>query len=349
MYGLDTRALLLYKKGVDTMAGWARDLGYILTVVPTGKDRFELPFQNLAGIWGFMYYYDYTGDIDVIKHAYPMSREYILNYPMSENGLAAHKQGSWDWQDWGEYPDIMPMENAWYYMAVSGTERMARLLGHDDDARELSVRRDRIKAEYDRAYFKGESYYNKTENGRPDDRANALAVISGLASADKYEGIARVLCSTENSSPYMEKYVLDALCEMGYYREAVERMKRRYKEMVEYDYSTLWEYWNQDGTLNHAWSGGPLVTMSKYIAGIKPVETAYKRFSVKPNMCGLKHIRCVVPTVKGDIVVEADEIASENRYKMTVNVPMGTVADVYLPTQNGYKHYECGEGMNIIE
>ena len=52
MYCLDENALLLYKKGIETMAGTAKEKGRLMTVVPSGKDQFELPFQNLAGIWG---------------------------------------------------------------------------------------------------------------------------------------------------------------------------------------------------------------------------------------------------------------------------------------------------------
>ena len=76
-----------------------------------------------------------------------------------------------------------------------------------------------------------------------------------------------VLNTIENASPYMEYYVLEAMCEMGYVQDAIARMKRRYKDMVEDGYSTLWEYWNTEGTKNHAWSGGPLVILSKYFMG----------------------------------------------------------------------------------
>ena len=129
-------------------------------------------------------------------------------------------------------------------------------------------------------------YYHFTENQKPDDRANALAVLAGLAVKEQYPGILKILQTIENASPYMEKYVLDALCEMGYIMEATQRMKKRYREMVEYDYSMLWEYWDKGGTLNHAWSGGPLITMSKYIAGIKPLDTTSSTIT-KP------HFRCV--------------------------------------------------------
>ena len=87
-------------------------------------------------------------------------------------------------------------------------------------------------------------------------------MLAGLADPDKYEGIRGNLTTVMHASPYMERYVLDALCEMGYMEDAQQRIRTRYKEMVEYDYSTLWEFWDHGGTLNHAWSGASSVPSS---------------------------------------------------------------------------------------
>ncbi len=38
-----------------------------------------------------------------------------------------------------------------------------------------------IKENYNRVFLKDGYYYNSTANHKPDDRANALAVLSGLA------------------------------------------------------------------------------------------------------------------------------------------------------------------------
>ena len=146
-----------------------------------------------------------------------------------------------------------------------------------------------IEENFDLAFWKSNCYYFHTDNGHPDDRANALAVLSGLAKPEAYKGILNILQTVENASPYMEKYVLDAMCEMGYIDEAILRIKRRYKEMVEEDYSTLWEFWDKSGTMNHAWSGGPLITMAKYIAGIRPADVGYKKVEIKPHHGNLKY------------------------------------------------------------
>lgn len=310
LYCLDENALLLYKKGVESLVGWSEHVGHMMTVVPSGTDQFELPFQNLAGIWGFSYYYDYTGDESVPAMAYEMSRNYVKLYEMGEDGFVIHRSGSWDWPDWGEHADLKVMENAWYHMALQSCKKMALLLGHTEDIAFYEERMRSIEEHFDPAFLTKENcYHSATDNGIPDDRANALAVLSGLASPQAYEGVLHILKTVENSSPYMEKYVLDAMCEMGYIDDAIVRIKRRYKEMVEEDYSTLWEFWDKGGTMNHAWSGGPLITMAKYIAGIRPAGVAYCETEIKPHLGSLKYIKCRVPSARGEICVEetADE------------------------------------------
>lgn len=269
---LDDKAMLLYKKGVQSLAGWAVDGAHMMTVVPSGTEQFELPMQNLAGIVGFDNYFFYTRDIEVPRMAYRMSVDYLKLYEMGPDGCVVHRTGSWDWPDWGEHADVTVMENAWYFKALGACKSMARLLRGDilgeeeykNDIAFLNERWGSIFTNYKKKFYKNGCFYDYTDNGVPDDRANALAVLSGLGTEDTYEGVRKILTSVENSSPYMEKYVLEALCMMGYVDDAYDRIKRRYKDMVDEDYSTLWEYWNKDGTKNHAWSGGPLIIMSKY-------------------------------------------------------------------------------------
>jgi hypothetical protein len=110
-----------------------------------------------------------------------------------------------------------------------------------------------------------------------------MAVLAGFVPQERYEAMRKFFKKHYQSSTYMEKYVLEALCKMGYYEDALERMERRFGEMVAAKYSTLWEGWEYTGargmkyrsgygTYNHAWSGGGLIILSQYIAGI-PAQT----------------------------------------------------------------------------
>lgn len=98
---------------------------------------------------------------------------------------------------------------------------------------------------------------------------------------------------------------------MGYYQDAMDRMRLRYEAMVDSPLTTLWEGWGigkegfGGGSYNHAWSGGPLTILSSYMAGVKVVEPGFKVFSVCPNLGNLSHVRVTVP-LSGGRFIEAD-------------------------------------------
>ena len=74
-----------------------------------------------------------------------------------------------------------------------------------------------------------------------------MAVISGIATKDQYPKLLEIFKTTEFASPYMERYVLQAMCEMGNTQDAVDRMLKRYKPMVDSPLSTLWELFDFHG------------------------------------------------------------------------------------------------------
>ena len=330
MYALDADACLLYQKGVASMLGHVDDRQILQTVVPSTDSFFELPAQQLAGICGFWTYYMYTGDAEFLRAVYDASVNYVRLWTIGENDLVVHRAGSWDWLDWGMNADTAAIENAWYYYALSCIRNMAQVLGRDSG--EIAAAMDRIRTGYESLWTK--KGYKGGGVIKPDDRANALAVVSGLAGSDKYETITSVLTNTYNSSPYMEYYVLEALCRMDRYDAAKSRMLKRYGKMIEEDYSTLWEHWvKAEGTSNHAWSGGPLVIMSKYFAGIRPVKAGYAEFVIKPQLTEPDTVECVVPSVKGYIRVT--ESKTEDSFVLDASVPKDTAAHIYIPYSGG--------------
>ena len=89
----------------------------------------------------------------------------------------------------------------------------------------------------------------------PDDRVQALMVLGGIATSENYPQVKRALLGTEQASPYMEKYVLEACFALGCAAEGLDRMRRRYRRLTENADSTLWERWpemaDHPGTINH--------------------------------------------------------------------------------------------------
>ena len=348
MYSMDSKSYLLYQKGVEAMLSHVDDSKVLQTVVPINGDYFELPVQQLAGIVGFLTYYEYTGDKAFIEKVYDASVDYLKLWEIGENNLVVHREGSWDWGDWGQKADMTAIENAWVYYALSSVEKMAEILGENEDTVFIAERKEAISEGYKTLWT--ENGFRSEDVKEPDDRANALAVLSGLAEKEQYGAVTKVLTTTKNSSPYMEYYVLEALCKMGEYGTANDRIKDRYEEMVRADYSTLWEFWDAwRGTKNHAWSGGPLVIMSKYFAGITPLEAGYEKVEINPQYALSDSMTCTVPSVKGLITLNYEKTEAE--YVINLTLPQGVKTVLFVPGNsvvniNSEVYYQNGEYIN---
>ena len=280
LYSLGEDGWKLAKKTYSTLAGWVKDDNIIPTRWPSNKTN-ECPMQNLAFIATSRNYYLATGDEKTIKNIYPIFMNYVKLWNMNQDNTIEYRNGTFPWTDWGTDTDDIVMENAWYYWALSTLSTMGKELQITDDVSYLESRMSLLKQGFNS--FKTDKGFTSKEDSY-DDRANALAVLSGLASQDDYSNITNILTTSKNSSPYMERFVLQALCEMNQLELAKDRMLSRYKKMIDSPITTLWELWDSGdmstGTINHGWSGGPLIIMSKYFAGFKPTSSGYKTYNL---------------------------------------------------------------------
>lgn len=337
-YTFDSKSHLLVKKGIYNLMEWQRPNGIIASPVP-GKTVRELPFQmlNSVGWYGFWTYYMNTGDVETIEFVYPKVKKYLSNWELDEDGLVQHRQeGTWFWVDWGQHKDYGVLENTWYYLAQKSALEMAKLTGDDRGARLFRSNMTSIEDNFD-TLWNGEAYFSgqiKGPDGKnktaPDDRANAMAVLCGLASPDKFPKIKKVLEERAYASPYMEKYVLEALCLMGEEEAALKRMKQRYQVMVKAPYTTLWEFWRTGGmgTYNHGWNA-PNTILSQYIAGVATVDAGWKTYQIRPQLGSLNSVQVRVPSVMGNIDVDIKR--SDKVFELKLNSPEGTTAIVGIP------------------
>ena len=264
---LDEKARKLLKKAIFDFV-LLRKGDHLVGNVP-GIHCSELPSQSLCAIskLGMLAWYEkVTGDREPLQLAWPAMESYLKLWNMQENGLVEPRKGNWYWFDHGRGVDGPVLENAWYISALDYYLESAEALGEKPDA-ELAERR-RIIAEAFESSFRHEDGYRSGEEN--DDRANAMAVLTGLADRDMYPAIARVLKKVRLATPYMEAFVLEALFAMGEGQLAMDRMMERYASMVRDPGSTLWEDFTVLGTRNHAWSGAPLTVAFRYLAGLTP-------------------------------------------------------------------------------
>lgn len=340
-YAMDENARLLYKKLLTQVIGWSRDRGGPMPATPTNPTYMELPAQCLAGIHSLWQFYLYYGETDILETCYNGFMDYLKLWQLNERGALTHRNATTDWLDWGTHVDAAVLEYTWYYAATESMRNVARVLGKSQaDIDYLQRGMDLMESHFESLFWNERlhGYYSQTTNGLPDDRAQAMAIYTGLADPAHNPELLRIFLTTENASPYMEKYVLEAMYLAGYAEEAVARTVKRYDVMLKDDHPTLYETWTESqlsgnggtNTRNHAWSGGPLSLMYMYHAGIIPTGAAFETFRVRPALGSLTQVSAATNTPKGTISVEVAPNA------LTVTVPSGSIsAEICVPRIGG--------------
>lgn len=332
-YTLDTVSHALIQKSIKTLINWQRDDNTLFSPTST-KWSSELPQQMLASIgwYGFWNYFMNTNDSTTIREAYPAVKKYLSIWEIGQNGLVVHRKGAWDWGDWGNNIDIDLLDNTWYYLALKAAIPMATISGFAEDTTDYKQRMKSIEGNFSKVFWKSdEQHFRSSALAIPDDRGNAMVVIAGLAEPEQINGIRKVLTEREFASPYMEKYVLEALCKINSDSLALDRMKKRYATMVNHPkFNTLWEVWNglSEGTINHGWNA-PNTVLSQNIAGISPVAPGWSTFEVLPRLGGLSEVTQIVPSVKGRIYVTHN--LTDKAYNLYLHSPEGTTGIVGIP------------------
>lgn len=364
LYSYDENATLLIKKTILSVIGWVQDgtntgVDNVIPLrVPCMKVT-EWAAQDLAFFHSVFEYYLYTGDAETVKLFYPVAKNYLKLWSMEENGLVKYRASDSTWADWGVgFVDEKLIQQCQYYMALSDALVWAKDFGETADIEFYQTRMDSMKKAFRSAYLKEGGFTSGTEY---DDRANAMAVLSGLADKEDYPIVLNVLQNVENCSVYMERHVEEALCIMGAFDTATSRTERRYATMLASEYDTLWERFDifedySDGSPNHGWAGGPLVMLSKYYAGVRPTSAGYATYEITPSDA-LDSFTCTVPTPKGEITVSFESkdggktiVVSAVEGEGTVRIPVafGEISAsenaTFLKEEDGFRLYRVGAG-----
>ncbi|MDE5572201.1 MAG: glycoside hydrolase, partial [Muribaculaceae bacterium] len=351
-YQLSPKANALIKKAIHELVNWQKTDGTLYAPIPASNWNRELPAQSLAAIgpYGFTYYYLHTADSITMRHVYEPVKRYLNLWELDSDGLTAERKGGWAWGDWGTNADMRLILAAWHYLALKSSIQLAELNDLKEDIPSYQARMDSIATAFNKCW-NGYAYRHPSYQGATDDRVQAMAVLTGIADSTKYDKIFKLFESQEYASPYMEKYVLEALMKMGHGDYAVKRFKKRFNDMIaDTTHSTLFEGWQEGGygggSTNHAWSGGMLTVIAENICGLRPLTPGWKTFMVNPNPI-LSECNIEVPSVSG--LIKESFKDTDKEFTLMLTVPDGTKATVILPESNYAEVKLNGKTINIDE
>ncbi|MBO9633916.1 MAG: hypothetical protein J7578_12440 [Chitinophagaceae bacterium] len=337
-YALDPSSHALGKKWLYELIHWQRKDGAIYAPVPAGNWAGELPCQSVTsiGYYGLWNYYLHTGNKQLLSDLYDGAKKYLDIWEKDGKGTVKLRRGEWTWGDWGDQIDTILVYNLLYSLGVKGMQLAAEELGKAADALAFKKFNEQFKQSFNQQFWTGAEYRSPAYKGLTDDRAQALAVVAGVAGKDKFPALLTVFRKEEHASPYMEKYVFEAMFQMGYIDEALARHKKRYGYMVNHPgFTTLFEGWGigtegfGGGTVNHAWTGGGLTVLSQYLCGVYPLEPGYKTFQILPHPGSVRSASTTVPSVAGNIKTSFSQ--GSGAFTLEAMVPAGTEAVIGIP------------------
>ena len=335
-YSMDNAGRKLLKKAILQTVAFSEN--HVLGALGPLRVR-ELVTQSLQFIAQVVWpYYMNTGDIETLKIAYPYLYAYLDLFPMQENGLPEYRlrksPDSWDWVDWGvkKTTDKEPIQMAFYYLALREAKKMANVLGEKEHVLWYDNRMTSMRTAFQKTYWRN-GFYSSNATSLKDDRANAIAIVSGISNPKYHQQIVdQVLIPNRFSSPHFEWIVEEAMCIAGRNSEALERMKDQYQSQVDKkSMSTLYEMFPRGGSYNHAWNGSNKI-LSKYVAGVTPTQPGWSEYQIMPTLLHLKHLKKTIPTVKGNIDIDIQ--LSDHTYEMALVSPKQTNAIVGIPKLN---------------
>ena len=155
-------------------------------------------------------------------------------------------------------------------------------------------------------------------------------------------------------SVYGAQFLLDALYEVGEAEYAASLMSskalRSWYNMLRLGSTITLEAWDPafkpNLDWNHAWGAAPANVIPRKLMGVEPLEPGFSKMRIRPQPGPLTFAEAVVPTIKGPVKLS---YSTEGGFSMEVEIPAGTVAEVWVPLPDGgWRTEEVGSGRHRI-
>lgn len=349
-FGKSSRFLSAYNLLCGAQSQRWRSDGAVRSRYPTdyflqpGSSTYLVDYQ-LEWILMMYEYFLYYGRDELVEKLYPnlkLAMNYYQRFLDSKTGLLADLPG-WIVLDWpATYPieqkRIITGTNCLYYGALNAAAIMAADFGNDpQQAKQWSEQSARVKESINKALWspKEQAYLDSYEGTRVQQQSQVYALEYGLADSSKISGMVNLVKKSGKASEQSFAYrVLKAMFATGNEQWALDYMRKNWGAQTRLtSFNGAWhEGWDLAwGSTSHAWSSGPTALLTEKVLGLEPTGYGWKTFSVKPHTGDLTWAKGKVATVSGDIAAEWKKMAG-GQFVLTLTVPVGTEATVYLPT-----------------
>jgi hypothetical protein len=344
----------LFSKIIDDMIGAQTDEGLVPDIAPefvpfTAGFRDSPEWGSAAIIlpWDM---YQWYGDLNSVRKAYPMMKRYLdYLHQKSENHILSHGLG--DWFDLGpkspgvaQLTPIALTATSIYYYDNKLMAEMAELLGEKDDASFYRNMAEEIRTAFNNKFFNPETMVYSTGS----QTSYSMPLFFGMVDEEKREAVVANLIRSinENNKALTAgdigyRYLLRTLEQEGRSQLIFEMNSR--SDVPGYGYqlsrgaTALTESWAalKYVSNNHMMLGHLMEWFYSGVGGIRMTEgsASYDHILISPEPVGdLTWAETSFRSVHGDIKASWKLINDE--FLLKVTVPVNSKATVIMPCGN---------------
>lgn len=329
--------------------------------IETGYVPNSAPWQSGSGggpAWGAAIavipweFYLHYGDITVLKNSFPGMKNYIgymLKWVdkegvmyfrvLKENGQPLRWFNLGDWNAPGNLPPDNLVHTFYLWHCAKIASSTAKILG-DNAASEFY---ENLSQRTHDAFIK--RFYDESSGSFGAFGGNIFALFMGLPENLKGNVISALKNDLQLSDGHLDtgifgtRFFFEVLSENGLHELAYQAMNKRtapsYGWWLEQGATTTWEGWHRPGSGNHPMFGGGLAWLYKNLAGMNydPEKPGYKHVVFKPMP--VKDVATISYSNQTPYGICSISWKIEDAdFCMSVTVPVGSDATVYIPCKN---------------
>ena len=352
LYNFD--GILVYEKWMDDHRDEQQIDGTLPSIIPTagwGYTWGNGPDWTSSMILVPWNIYKFYGDKRILEENYENMRRYVYKIKsVSKDNLT-----NWGLGDWVPVKSKSNLEftsSIFYFSDVLIVSKIAKILGHNEDAFELKKLAKDIKSSINNKFFDKET--NTYASGTQTEMS--MALFREIVSAENKQLVADNLAKSvvKNNSKLDvgllgSKTILNALSQNGYadlaFKLASSNEFPSWGYWIENGATTLYENWNlsaeSDLSLNHIMFGEISAWFYKTLGGINVDVTnpGFKNILLKPHFVnGLSDFTATFMSPHGKVSSSWERVGDMVIYK--VYVPSNTQADLFFDNSVKEVKYE---------
>lgn len=205
--------------------------------------------------------------------------------------------------------------NAFYYDSLQKISFLAGEIGKKEESKKYSKEAENFKTLFQKMFISKETklVMDTPSSKHSSLHSNMFALNFGLVPKENVKTVCSYMISKGMAcSVYGSQYLLESLLKNGQEKYALDLItskdsKSWYQMMYVTGSKLTTEAWNEDikrdMDWNHAWGTAPVNIITRYIVGIRPVESGCKKMMFAPRPGDLSKFDSVVPFNDGKIEI----------------------------------------------